>query len=380
MKNKVNNIILHYPFVPNYRVPVFNELSKSDRVNLLLLSALRSNDKTLLSEKKDWNFNHKITKLISFKVLSRVIDIELGVLTTLLKERNHFKYYIILSNPNILSSWLYSLIAKLLGYKLVFWGHGLIKPDSGLKKLIRTVYYNIADIHWLYGNNAKVLMKDIGIDERKISVIYNSLDYNSQKEVRNKYQEQRLELRKRFGYSSDEFVLVCIGRLLDKLSIDLAIKAISEAKNRNLILKLIIIGSGPEEENLKKLTHNLNLNDSVIFTGAIYDEEVIGKYYLAANASCVMGRVGLSAMHSLAYGVPLITHSNIYEHCPEIEAIFPGSTGELFEKDSIDSFLSAVIRVKNSNVDYYNECIKVIEDYYTPCKQVQFMLESLDDD
>lgn len=372
----MKKIIIHYPFIPNYRIPVFNQLASESDIEVLFLSALDSSDPTLLAKNNGWKFNHVPTILRSFYFFNRELNFEFGVVSQLFKNKGEYSYYVILSNPNIMSSWIYSVFAKLFGYKVIFWGHGLLKEDKGIKKIIRNIYYKIPDKHWLYGNNGKKLLIKNGVSENKISVIYNSLNYDLQKNIRIKFRENRLDIRKGFGFTNNDFVLIIIGRLLPKLEIDKVIKYISLSKSINL--KLVIIGDGPERKNLEILSKDLNVNSSVIFTGALYDENIIGNYYVAADASVVMGVVGLAAMHSLAYGIPMITHSSIQEHCPEIEAIIPGVSGEFFNKNDLDSFLLAISKIKNNKLGYRDNCIDIIEKKYNPSKQVELMLESLE--
>jgi glycosyltransferase involved in cell wall biosynthesis len=370
-------ILLHYPFVPNYRVPVFNELASKNNIELVVMSAAESNDVTLLSKPIGWNFNHVNTLLKSYSIFNRVIDVEFGVLSHLFKLRKNIDYYIILSNPNIITSWIYSLMAKLFGIKVIFWGHGLLREDKGIKKFIRNVYYKIPDIHWLYGINGKKLLVESGIPTDKIKIIYNSLDYEKQKKIRESLFPKKENIRSELGLLETDFVIVTIGRLLKKLRIEQIINAIPHSSK--LQLKIIIIGDGPEKESLKDLCIKLGVSNSVQFTGAIYDEKILGKYYTASDASVVMGVVGLAAMHSLAYGVPLITHSTIEEHCPEIEAVIPGVTGEFFKQNDMDSFLGAVDNVNMKRGYYKQSCIDEIERKYTPSRQVGLMMESLQD-
>ena len=371
----MKKILLHYPFIPSYRVPVFNEMNSSSELDLVVLSASKSNDETLLSIENGWDFKHIKTNLRNISFFKKEFDFETGVISSLFKYRNEFEYYVILSNPNILSSWLYSLLAKLLGYKVIFWGHGLLKKDIGLKKYFRRLYYKIPNAFWLYGDNAIPFMSDIGIESSRLNVIYNSLNYAVQKEIRLSKVSSRQKIREFLNINEDDVALICIGRLLDKLEIDKLLNYIPILGKNGHQVKVFVIGSGPEESILKQLVETLNIREQVVFTGAIYDEEVLSNYYLAADASVVMGVVGLAAMHSLAYGTPLITHTNLEEHCPEIEAVISNYSGEFFEKNDVNSFQDAVEKVKIN--DYYNNCVSVIESKYTPAKQVEFMLESL---
>ncbi|WP_444655341.1 glycosyltransferase [Citrobacter portucalensis] len=371
-------VIVHYPFIPSYRIPVFTTLSQERDIDLVVFAAKKSNDLTLLSEQDSYNFRHERTELKTQKLFGKNIEFELGVVKRLYSMKGIYKYYVVLSNPNILSSWVYAVLAKVFGYHVIFWGHGLLQRDRGIKKFLRKTYYSLADGHWLYGHRGKDLMKELGISDEKMAVIFNSLDYNTQKSIKCELDSSRSSIRKKLGFEEHDTVLICMGRLLDKLKIDLAIKVVAEGKKRGEVIKLIIIGDGPERENIKNLSIELDVEDEVIFVGALYEEYALAPYYISADASVVMGIVGLSAMHSLAYGVPLITHNRIEEHCPEIEAIIPGSTGEFFEKDDLNSFMMALDRVKNNKNVYSSNCINVIENSYTPEKQVGHILEYLD--
>jgi hypothetical protein len=87
----------------------------------------------------------------------------------------------------------------------------------------------------------------------------------------------------------------------------------------------------------------------------------------------VPGAIGLTVMHSLIYGTPIITNDDPDEQGPEWEAIVPGINGQLFRKgDPID--LAGAIRmwVKNDQPDenIRSQCIASINKY-TPSYQVQ---------
>ncbi len=66
--------------------------------------------------------------------------------------------------------------------------------------------------------------------------------------------------------------------------------------------------------------------------GACYDEEIIGELIFNAQLCVSPGNVGLTAMHSLVYGTPVITHNNFSNQSPEFEAIIDGKTGSFSKK------------------------------------------------
>lgn len=94
-----------------------------------------------------------------------------------------------------------------------------------------------------------------GISPSKISTILDSAD-------------ERIFVAHEKKKDTSNFILLYHGTLTKLYGIDIAIKAISlipEEKRKSIELR--IAGDGPEEENLKKLTSELNLNGAVKFLG-----------------------------------------------------------------------------------------------------------------
>jgi glycosyltransferase involved in cell wall biosynthesis len=77
-------------------------------------------------------------------------------------------------------------------------------------------------------------------------------------------------------FSDESFVIGCIKALEDLYNIDVLIKAFAVLKSKfpSKSLKLLIIGVGSQEAELKKMVTDLNLSKDVIFTGRISFSEV----------------------------------------------------------------------------------------------------------
>jgi len=69
-----------------------------------------------------------------------------------------------------------------------------------------------------------------------------------------------------------------IGRLAQKKRVEDLLKAFETLSESTDDVRLIIAGSGPEEEKLKKLKQELNLGSGVEFAGRVSDEKVIELY------------------------------------------------------------------------------------------------------
>src|SRR5690606_35683945 len=80
------------------------------------------------------------------------------------------------------------------------------------------------------------------------------------------------------------------------------------------------------------------------------------------------GNVGLTAMHALTYGTPVVSHSNASRQGPEFESIKDGVSGFLFKEDDVDSLVDAILKCKKAIVNgkiTREGCRRIIQDYYS---------------
>lgn len=104
--------------------------------------------------------------------------------------------------------------------------------------------------------------------------------------------------------------LLFIGRLGYEKAIDITLQAFSIEHKRNKDARLIIIGRGPAEENLKSLAQDLKLDDTVLFTGLIPNEQLINSQILKRVNSFVTASLSenqaITVIEALCSGCPVI--------------------------------------------------------------------------
>ncbi|KAF2955584.1 glycosyltransferase [Marinitoga sp. 38H-ov] len=120
--------------------------------------------------------------------------------------------------------------------------------------------------------------------------------YYRQDNYRNKY------------VSKNEKLILYIGRLGRYKGIEYLIKSMENLPNN---YKLLIIGKGPKETELKDITKDLNLENRIIFENHISYNEM-PKYYSAADVfvlpSIDRGEAfGLVALEAMACGIPVVS-------------------------------------------------------------------------
>jgi len=94
---------------------------------------------------------------------------------------------------------------------------------------------------------------------------------------------------------------------------------------------LIVIGDGNQRQSLAEYSKKLGLSSDVRWLGPLYEESKLAPWFLSADYFVYPGAIGLSAIHSLAYGTPVVTHNSRRHHGPEFAALSDMSNAVLFQ-------------------------------------------------
>ncbi|EAS65233.1 putative glycosyltransferase [Photobacterium angustum S14] len=371
----MKKVAIVYHYFAHYRKPIIHEIINFDNKNydFKFFSDDTSNEPSL----EVYNFNETKDKY------SKVRNFWFGKWLwqkNLLKELRSFSpdVIIFLGQFNFLSTWIYAAYFKLLGKKVIFWGHGVYGNEQGIKKIIRNVFNSLPHTYMTYGDYAKELMLKSSVRAKRITPIYNSLDFDNQKNFYDK-------LHSTYSPLSNSFNIVFIGRLTKIKKIELLIDASIELLKMGYDLNIKIIGDGPMKENLINKVNNSNYSCNFNFIGPLYDELIISSYLFKSHVCISPGNVGLTGMHSLAYGTPVITHDNFSKQMPEFEAITDGFNGSFFKEDSCEDL---VLKIKFWMGEYHvkdffdikKRSRKIILDRYNPKNQASLIIKAIDCD
>ena len=282
-----------------------------------------------------------------------------------------------MGDMNIISTWLGIAICKLRRKKVLLWSHGVYGNEKYLKKGIRLFFLNLADTNLLYENRAKSLLIEKGFKQKKLRVIYNSINYNEQY-VNYKNLQSLFDLEFKV---KKPFRLLFIGRLTKGKKINLLIKAIYILNSEKVEFSLTIVGSGLEKQNLLELCVLLGIEQYVKFEEETYAENKIGEFLINSDLMVSPGNVGLNALHSLSYGTPVCTHNNFSNQMPEVEIIKENIIGFFFkENDHKDLALKIKYWFKNFHNQLTRDEIRGHINYnYNPLHQSRTIENALKD-
>lgn len=115
-------------------------------------------------------------------------------------------------------------------------------------------------------------------------------------------------LRKQYGLTKRDFCVIFVGRIAEEKNIPFLIDVMEILKKRNIDLKLLIIGDGPDKEKYEKLVQQQEYADNIIFTGKVpWDDMPI--YYNMADAfitASTSETQGLTVIEAMASSLPAI--------------------------------------------------------------------------
>ncbi len=149
--------------------------------------------------------------------------------------------------------------------------------------------------------------------------------------------------RDNFGYDKNDIVLVYVGRIGPEKNLPFLLRAYAGVAQAVEQAKLLIVGEGPERENLEDRLNHMGLNKYVTFTGRIPYEQVpaflaMADIFVTASASEVHP---LSVIEALATGLPVLGIDS-----PGVgDIIEDGINGQLVSQGDISAYTAKLTRL-----------------------------------
>ncbi len=244
------------------------------------------------------------------------------------------------------------IAAKIAGIKVIIAEEIGIPCHSRLAKIIFKMIYLFTDTVICVSQSVKnYLIKTGEIAESKGKVIYNPASIKVSKVENN---------------LSNDFTIVCVGRLEKVKNQQLLISAFSKLKAVDT--KLILVGDGRERDFLDCLITNLNLQERVQITGYVSNpDDYLNQAHLFVLPSLSEG-FGIAVVEAMLHGVPCLC-SNV-GGIPEF--ISDSKTGWLFDPHNeieLVSKLNSIISTPFNEIKLIGEQGKMyVKNRFTPVK------------
>jgi len=234
--------------------------------------------------------------------------------------------------------------------------HGTCKEDDLRYRLTRKMETHVVK----HANAVTTICQGLKIDliargfpEDKFTVIPNAVNIEQFELIT----EKNVELEKALAFENCQ-VLGFLGSFYGYEGIDLAVSAMPSVLKQNPNVRLLLVGGGPQEQNLKHQVILLGLEGKVIFTGRVPHSEV-GKYYSLVDLLVYPRKkmrltdlvTPLKPLEAMAQG-KLVLASDVGGHK---ELITNNENGFLFKADDVAHLSKRIIElltnVSPSNVD-----------------------------
>nr|WP_263325070.1 glycosyltransferase [Neobacillus sp. Marseille-Q6967] len=225
--------------------------------------------------------------------------------------------------------------------KKIAWIHGDMEfQNYGLESHVttkkQTECYNKFDRIITVSEKCKNAFLNVTKTETSVEKIYNAI--KPEKIVKKLNEDQSISMDKNM------INLITIARLHKDKGIDRLIRAFSKGYKNNNKLRLYIIGDGPEENNLKKLTQELKINSAVYFLGKQLNPYI----YLSESSIYIHPSInesfGIVLLEALYLGLPVVSTK-----CGGPEEILDHGKYGLLVENSQEGLNEALIKIAENH-------------------------------
>lgn len=143
------------------------------------------------------------------------------------------------------------------------------------------------------------------------------------------------------AHAADEFTLLYAGRLDQEKNVSFLIRAVALAAKTQPNIRLLIAGTGREEQKLRRLADRLGVQNKVTFLGWV-EHKVLAEYYRRSHAFVLPSKVETQAivvLEAMTFGKPIIMADSIVT---ATEFISEGENGIIVKANDDRSLANAI--------------------------------------
>jgi len=329
----VEKLLIIQPVLTKYRLPVYAEIALSFETTIISSS---SDTKSGFGN-ADIN-NTAIKEHIHLKlrkIFGGIFFYQIGILKVLKKIKPD-KIYACAATHD-LGFWLLLFYCSFIGIPVYSNSQGPFNKTNNLLlyKFIYSVITKFSTRLILYTPYSFEVLKKIGISTGKMRIAHNTI-------------ENSTPVDPHFKNFHNTLGVLFIGRLREETNIELLFDAVEKISNEGVKLDCHIIGSGVKESYYKNKYKNAS---NFHWYGQLYDENAIAEISKMCFVACYPGNVGLSVVHYMSLGLPVIIHNNITLHQgPESTYVIDNYNGFLFDyNNQLNSLHQVLQSVLNQN-------------------------------
>jgi len=276
--------------------------------------------------------------------------------------------------------------ARKLGVPLVFTFHTLYDQyvhylpfaktfSRELAQKISRDFCNLCDLVIVPTGIVGDYLRDIGV-RTPVNRVPTGIKISDYQEV------DRMWLQKQYKIKPEDKVLLFVGRLGKEKNINFLMESFKVLENRMGNTVLVLVGGGPEEEELRDKAVELGIEKKVIFTGTLSPENVIKCYASASlfvfpSVTETQGIViteakaaGLPVVAIKAYGVSEMVEDGVDGYLTELnQEQFASKVHMLLINDNLIEEMSRRARHNAERLSSTNCTARLIDSYQSLLKK-----------
>lgn len=307
--------------------------------NLQALGGIQAYNRKLLAVLKELGEEVEILELPSTNFFQKIFFVFRFAAKTVF----HRPDFIFLTNLNYSPLGFFANKFLNLPYSITFYG---IEAHNIKKYFHRRAVKRAQYIIKVFEETGRNVIKQFPEVKNKIISIPNSVEG-----TRFIIKPKREDLIQKFGLKNAKIILT-IGRMSildgENKGYKRVIQAMLDVLKNIPETRYLLAGTGDDVPQVKKLIGELGLEDKVILTGAVSDEDMVDFYNLADIFVLPSKNEGFPAMvllESLACGVPVVGGAQ-----PGAKELFDEKYGLIVEPDNIQDIGKAIVKVLRREV------------------------------
>lgn len=192
---------------------------------------------------------------------------------------------------------------------VLFTEHGRHFPDlpSRKRSIVNRILLRKQDrMVGCGGAVQQALIDNEGLPKHRVELVYNGVDLD---ELATAPTGARTAIRREFGLSDDEFVVIQVARLHQLKDHQTALRAIDHARRTCPHIRLLVAGDGEERSSIEQSIDRLNLQDHVLLAGTRSD---VPSLLAAADAfllTSISEGIPLTVIEAMAAQLPVVATS-----------------------------------------------------------------------
>ncbi|HEX9444687.1 MAG TPA: glycosyltransferase [Candidatus Binatia bacterium] len=217
--------------------------------------------------------------------------------------------------------------------------HNPILEHGRLRRFIETrVLGRLSRVVAVSNHTKNELVQKKGVAPERVEVIPNGIELGEFDHAM-----ERGEARRALGLAEEDLVVGLVGRLHRLKGIDLLIEAVPLARARAPRIKVVLLGSGPEEEPLRRLAEARGVTEAVLFAGYRSDARRLMPAFDALVLPSRDESQSIALLEAMACRKAVVAAR--VGGVPEV--VVDGVTGILFPAENVPALAEALVALLN---------------------------------